>query len=176
MHGNALIDAVFHSSSSGGATENSGDLWTQQHPYLVSVKDFDDNSPVRQWRKPLPPDLLAKAFPETGGVRQIDVIATTASGRVRQARVTGPLGRQLVVNGAQLRSRLGLRSTWVRFEAAPFSFSGIPLAGLSPALATVPAEVRPLVDPLGALLASPPHHHRRSVWWRSAAVSAMGWE
>ncbi|NQV10648.1 MAG: SpoIID/LytB domain-containing protein [Cyanobacteria bacterium] len=155
MHGNALIDAVFHSSS-GGATENSGDLWTQQRPYLVSVEDFDDNSPVRQWRKPLPPDLLAKAFPEIGGVGRIDVIAKTASGRVRQARVIGPSGRQLVVNGAQLRSRLGLRSTWVRFEAAPFSFSGIPLAGLSPALAPVPAEARPLVDPLGALLASPP--------------------
>lgn len=154
MHGNSLINAVFHSSS-GGTTENSGDLWTQQLPYLVSVKDFDDNSPVRQWRKPLPPALLTQAFPEIGGVTRIDVVASTASGRVSKARVIGPRGQQ-VVSGAQLRSRLGLRSTWVRFEAAPFSFSGIPLTGLSPDLVPALERARPLSTPLGAILAPPP--------------------
>jgi stage II sporulation protein D len=129
MYGNGLINAVFHSSS-GGATENSGDLWKQQLPYLVSVPDFDESSPVSQWRKELTPELLAEAFTEIGGVQRIDVIATTASGRVRQARVIGPSG-VLVLSGAQLRSRLGLRSTKVRFEAAPFRFTGSADGGLA---------------------------------------------
>jgi stage II sporulation protein D len=120
-HQNALINAVFHSSA-GGTTENSGDLWQRQMPYLVSVADFDEASPVSRWRQELPPPLLARAFAELGGVQRIDILSTTASGRVRQARVVGPSG-QLLVSGAELRSRLGLKSTLVRFEAAPFSFT-----------------------------------------------------
>jgi stage II sporulation protein D len=50
---------------------------------------------------------------------------------VRQARVVGPTG-QLSLTGAQLRSRLGLKSTWVRFELVPTASSAGPdLAGLS---------------------------------------------
>ena len=113
-YGSGLIDAVFHSSS-GGNTESSGDLWSQQLPYLVSVPDFDQASPVAQWRQPLPADLLVRAFAEIGGVRNIEVLATTPTGRVRQARVVGPSG-QLLLSGAALRTRLGLKSTWVRFE------------------------------------------------------------
>jgi stage II sporulation protein D len=114
MYRSSLANTVFHSSS-GGRTENSGDIWSQQLPYLVSVPDFDQRSPVHQWEKPLPPDLLRQAFREIGGVQRIDVVATTATGRVRQARVIGPVGT-LVVTGPELRSRLGLRSTQVRFE------------------------------------------------------------
>ncbi|WP_411870643.1 SpoIID/LytB domain-containing protein [Vulcanococcus limneticus] len=116
-YGDSLIDAVFHSSA-GGVTESSGDLWPRQLPYLVSVPDFDQTSPVREWRQPLDPTLLRRAFAEIGGVAAIQVLATTASGRVKQARVLGPAG-QLVLTGPQLRSRLGLKSTFVRFELQP---------------------------------------------------------
>ncbi|MFY8149107.1 MAG: SpoIID/LytB domain-containing protein [Prochlorococcaceae cyanobacterium] len=134
LHGNSLINAVFHSSS-GGITENSGDLWTRQLPYLVSVPDFDDSSPVSQWQVRIEPDKLLKAFPETGGVRRLEVLGTTGSGRVRQARVTGPSG-SLVLSGAELRTRLGLRSTLVQFEL------------LQPEIASLP--VSPPPSPLGA--------------------------
>ena len=113
MHGNGLINAVFHSSS-GGNTENSGEIWTTQLPYLVSVPDFDDSSPVRDWKKQFTPGELRKAFPETGGVRRIDVLSSTATGRIRQARVLGPRG-SLVLKGSELRSRLKLRSTLAQF-------------------------------------------------------------
>lgn len=138
MYQGSLATTVFHSSS-GGRTENSGDLWTRQLPYLVSVPDFDHNSPVHQWEKPLPPEILRQAFRETGGVQRIDVLATTATGRVRQARVIGPAGT-LVVTGPQLRSRLGLRSTKVRFELVE------PGRPLSRGLPTTP----PPLPPLGA--------------------------
>jgi len=161
-YGSGLIDAVFHSSS-GGSTESSGDLWAQQLPYLVSVPDFDQDSPVRSWRQPLDPLLLLKAFPETGGASSIEVLSTTATGRVRQARVLGPTGA-LVISGASLRSRLGLRSTWVRFElelpAAPTpvvgAAGGPALLPPPPALTLAPALPVPdpgLVLPLPQLVA-----------------------
>jgi stage II sporulation protein D len=141
MHGNSLINAVFHSSS-GGSTENSGDLWSRQLPYLVSVPDYDDTSPVARWEKPLSPQLLAGAFAEIGGANRIDVLSTTGSGRVRQARVIGPSGA-LVLTGAQLRSRLGLRSTLVRFKAAPFTLTAPSLAVGTP----LPADMGSLLAP-----------------------------
>ena len=110
-----LLEAVFHSSSGGASTENSGEIWNQQLPYLVSVPDLDDLSPVQNWQQTLAPELLRKAFGEIGGALRIEVLTTSASGRIRQARVTGPSGT-LLLSGTQLRSRLGLRSTLVRFE------------------------------------------------------------
>lgn len=141
MFGSGLANTVFHSSA-GGSTENSGDLWSQQLPYLVSVPDFDQHSPVHAWQLRLEPEQLQKAFGEIGGAQRIDVLATTGSGRVRQARVTGPAGT-LVLTGAQLRSRLGLRSTQVRFEVlAP------ELAALPPSLPPLPPlAVEPAISP-----------------------------
>jgi len=130
MYGSSLANAVFHSSS-GGATENSGDLWSQQLPYLVSVPDFDQASPVQAWQQRLEPEQLQQAFAEIGGAQRIDVLSTTSTGRVRQARVSGPAGT-LVVSGAQLRSRLGLKSTMVRFELAASELAASELAALPP--------------------------------------------
>ena len=116
-YGDGLIEAVFHSSA-GGSTENSGELWAQQLPYLVSVADFDRESPVRDWRLPLSDDLVRKAFPEIGSLERIEVLSTSSSGRVRQARVVGSAG-VVLVSGAELRSRLGLKSTLVQFVREP---------------------------------------------------------
>ncbi|MEB3240042.1 MAG: SpoIID/LytB domain-containing protein [Cyanobacteriota bacterium] len=143
-----LANTVFHSSA-GGLTENSGDLWSQQLPYLVSVPDFDQDSPVHAWQQRLDPAQLQQAFPETGGIDRVDVLATTASGRLRQVRLHGPHG-SLVLSGAQLRSRLGLRSTQVRFQLVPAEVaSGAPDAGPLPAGPAAPGR-------LGAALAELP--------------------
>lgn len=112
MQGNVLINAVFHSSS-GGSTENSGEVWSRQLPYLVSVPDFDQRSPVRQWQQRIEPDQLRRVFRETAGVSRIDVLAVSRTGRIRRARVIGPAG-SLELSGAELRQRLGLRSTLVK--------------------------------------------------------------
>ncbi|MCX5948465.1 MAG: SpoIID/LytB domain-containing protein [Cyanobacteria bacterium] len=112
MQDNAMINAVFHSSS-GGNTEDSGEVWSRQLPYLVSVPDFDERSPVRQWKLRIEPDQLRRAFRETAGVSRIDVLAVSRTGRIRRARVSGPAG-SLELTGAELRQRLGLRSTLVQ--------------------------------------------------------------
>ena len=152
----ALIDAVFHSSS-GGRTESSGDLWPRQLPYLVSVPDFDRDSPVREWRQSFDAAQLRKAFPELGGARAIELLSTSPTGRIRQARVVGVNG-QLVLSGAELRSRLGLRSTWVRFEpwAAEVAPSALPLLPPLPALPDVTqpdAAADPSAEPPPGLVA-----------------------
>ncbi|MFZ0408673.1 MAG: SpoIID/LytB domain-containing protein [Cyanobium sp.] len=112
MQGNTLINAVFHSSS-GGSTENSGEVWSRQLPYLVSVPDFDERSPMRRWTLRIEPEQLRRAFRETAGVSRIDVLAVSRTGRIRRARVSGPAG-SLELSGAELRQRLGLRSTLVQ--------------------------------------------------------------
>ena len=114
VHGGRLIDAVFHSSS-GGVTEASGMVWRQQHPYLVSVPDHDQHSPVHHWEQWFDPAGLRQKLPETGGLQTVEVLSRSGSGRVRQARLRGPRG-SLVLSGAELRQRLGLKSTLVSFE------------------------------------------------------------
>ena len=114
VHGGRLIDAVFHSSS-GGRTEASGMVWRQQLPYLVSVPDHDQHSPVHSWQKRFDSETLRKRLPETGGLEDVSVLTRSASGRVRQARIQGPRG-SLVMSGRELRRRLGLKSTLVQFE------------------------------------------------------------
>jgi stage II sporulation protein D len=80
---------------------------------------------VREWEKSFRPGDLVKAFPEIGGVRDVQVLSSSANGRIRTARVVGPRGA-LVVKGAELRQRLGLRSTWATFS---FGGSGSPADG-----------------------------------------------
>ncbi len=114
VHAGRLINAVFHSSS-GGATEPSGEVWRNQLPYLVSVADHDQHSPVHRWNKRVDNEELRDLFRETGGVKHLQVLKTSSTGRVRTARVQGPHG-SLVLTGRELRKRLGLKSTMVEFE------------------------------------------------------------
>jgi stage II sporulation protein D len=114
VHNGRLIDAVFHSSS-GGVTEASGMVWRQQLPYLVSVPDHDQHSPVHRWQERFDPATLRTLLPETGGLDRVDVLSRSGSGRVQQIRVVGPRG-QLMLTGRELRQRLSLKSTLVDFE------------------------------------------------------------
>jgi stage II sporulation protein D len=157
LHGGSLIEAVFHSSS-GGRTENSGELWAGQLPYLVSVGDDDSHSPVHRWQERFGPAQLQQAFPETGGLTAVQVLATSSSGRLRQLRISGPQG-SLLISGADLRQRLRLRSTQVSLTLEPPPAAGPIATALStaPSTATLaPPEPPPLPDaapaPLPALL------------------------
>ncbi|GDX77672.1 hypothetical protein LBMAG41_27510 [Cyanobium sp.] len=140
-HGGSLIEAVFHSSS-GGSTENSGELWTRQLPYLVSVPDRDKLSPWHQWSVRFEPEQLRRAFQETAGASRIEVLAASSTGRVRRARVIGPAG-SLDLSGSELRQRLGLRSTLVQFRFEPPLAPG-PAGGITTATAEANAAASAL--------------------------------
>ena len=110
VHGGRLIDAVFHSSS-GGVTEASGMVWRRQHPYLVSVPDHDQHSPVHRWEQWFDSAGLRQRLPETGGLQDVEVLSRSASGRVREARLRGPRG-SLVLSGGELRKRWDSKARW----------------------------------------------------------------
>ena len=137
VHGGKLIDAVFHSSS-GGVTEASGMVWRNQLPYLVSVPDHDQHSPVHRWQERFDPMMLRRTWPETGGLDGVEVLSRSRSGRVRQARVRGPRGT-LMLTGNELRRRLGLKSTLVNFEMVA--------AGSRPAPVSLPAVASSAAKP-----------------------------
>ena len=111
---------AFYSSSSGGRTENVefGFLGASPAPYLRSVRDpFDDASPDHRWRETF---TRGQMEAKLGGLvegrfRGIEVTKRGASPRVVAAKVLGSAGSTRVT-GTDLRVRLGLLSTWAKFE------------------------------------------------------------
>jgi len=114
VHKNKLINALFHSSSAG-MTENSKDVWGNEYPYLSSVKDFDKNNPKLQWQKRFSNEQLQKLFPRVGGIKQIEILNITNTGRVRNVKIQGDYGSDQI-SGVDLRKRMNLKSTFVRFK------------------------------------------------------------
>ena len=111
---NKLINALFHSSS-GGRTENSQDVWKNKYPYLSSVKDFDKNNPKFRWQKKFSSNELTNLFPKIGGLKNIEILDITSTGRVKNVKLIGAYGFDQM-SGVVLRKRLGLNSNYVRFK------------------------------------------------------------
>ena len=111
---NKLINALFHSSS-GGMTENSQDVWKNEYPYLSSVRDFDRNNPKLQWKKKFSSGELQKLFPEIGGIKKIEILNITNTGRVKNVKIFGKYGSDQI-SGVDIRKRMNLKSTFVRFK------------------------------------------------------------
>ncbi len=111
---NKLINALFHSSS-GGMTENSQDVWKNKYPYLSSVKDFDKNNPKFRWQKKISSNELIDLFPKIGGLKKIEILEITSTGRVKNVKLIGAYGSDQI-SGVALRKRLGLKSNFVRFK------------------------------------------------------------
>lgn len=136
-------------STSGGRTENVEDGFpgAQPEPYLVSVKDpYDDVSPKHRWKFTLTlPAAEAKLGSLVKGrLRSITVLQHGVSPRILRARIVGS-GGTTEVDGATLKSRLGLYDTWARFSvvsttatkrtvrravAAPVIEPALPLVGV----------------------------------------------
>ena len=111
---NKLINALFHSSS-GGMTENSQDVWKNEYPYLSSVKDFDRNNPKLKWQKKFSSGELQKLFPEIGGIKKIEILNITNTGRVKNVKIFGKYGSDQI-SGVDIRKRMNLKSTFMRFK------------------------------------------------------------
>ena len=125
-------------------------VWRNQLPYLVSVPDHDQHSPMHRWQERFDLEGLRQRLPETGGVDAVDVLSRSASGRVRQARLKGPQG-SLLLSGADLRRRLGLKSTLVSFEMVQATAPPEPAAPLQ----ATPVRGRSRLAQITATVASP---------------------
>jgi len=111
---NKLINSLFHSSSAG-MTENSQDVWENKYPYLTSVKDFDKNNPKLRWEKKFSKSQLQKLFPRIGGIKQIEILDITSTGRIKNVKIQGDFGTDQI-SGVDIRKRMNLKSTLVRFK------------------------------------------------------------
>ncbi|MCR8538912.1 MAG: SpoIID/LytB domain-containing protein [Prochlorococcus marinus CUG1439] len=111
---NKLINALFHSSS-GGMTENSQDVWKNKYPYLSSVKDFDKKNPKFRWQRKFSDKELTNLFPKIGGLKNIEILNITSTGRVKNVKLIGAYGSDQM-SGVDLRKKLGLNSNFVRFK------------------------------------------------------------
>jgi stage II sporulation protein D len=107
------IARTFFFSTSGGRTASVADVWGGTPiPYLVSVEDpYDSASPHHRWGPvAITAPRMKRALQVPGEV--VDVRTTlNPSRRVDRVTGIGTVGEG-AATGAELRTRLGLRSTW----------------------------------------------------------------
>ena len=111
----APIMAVFHSSSAGH-TATSGEVWTADLPYLVSVESPESADTVPNYYSVISVSAeefrakITAAYPEAkleGGVENwISEVIRSKTGRVESANVGG-----ITLTGQELRRLFSLRST-----------------------------------------------------------------
>ncbi len=112
LYNGQVADTLF-SSTSGGRTASALESTGIAVPYLVPVADpFDSLSPYHDWG-PVVLDAakVAKALKLSAPLSDLET-TTGPSGRVQSATAVSTDDAQVTVTGNQLRTALGLRSTW----------------------------------------------------------------
>lgn len=114
------VATTFFSSTSGGRTEHVENVFigSTPVPYLVSVDDarYDAISPRHVWTGTDVPTFtdsqLARRLGVRRPVRAVRIIARGASGRAVKVRIVTRAGAVKIMSGPQVRTALGLRSSW----------------------------------------------------------------
>ena len=106
------VAKTFFFSTSGGRTASAEDVWGTAVPYLVSVADpYDSISPHHDWGPfTFTGAKLAKMMKMNGRIVDLQP-QLNSSGRIKTLTIVGTKGT-VAVPGADLRQRLGVRSTW----------------------------------------------------------------
>jgi stage II sporulation protein D len=113
-YGGKVVTALY-SSSSGGRTASSVDVFGLELPYLQTRDDpWDTLSPYHRWApRSFTAATLAQAFGLSAPV--VDVVVTpTPSGRPASVLLVKKTGQKVLLTAADVRARLGLRSTAFR--------------------------------------------------------------
>lgn len=104
------LDALY-CSTCGGRTEDASATGGKDLPYLKGVAcDYCQASPRYISRQSFPESYLKRIWGLSGNRLQVQIMSTTNSGRLRKIRLNDK-----EVSGEQLRSVLGLPSTWCSF-------------------------------------------------------------
>ncbi|MGB1583772.1 MAG: SpoIID/LytB domain-containing protein [Solirubrobacterales bacterium] len=113
------VATTYFYSTSGGETESIENVWDSKPvPYLKAVKDPQDKlSPYHRWTVRMTRRRLQSKLGGfvRGQLKDIRVTKRGTSPRIVRARVVGTRGSRNI-SGTELRTRLGLRSTWVTFR------------------------------------------------------------
>jgi len=123
------VASTYFFSTSGGRTASIQDLYPDSPPvpYLVSVADpYDSISPYHDWgpyrytaRK------LARGLKSPGKLLDVQTLAAS-SGRVQSVVATGSNG-EVTATGSEVRSALGLRSSWFQVGVLALAAPSTPL-------------------------------------------------
>ncbi len=112
---NGSVIPAYYFSSSGGRTQNSEDVWASALSWARSVSDagsLASANPYASWTSTVTQSAARSAF-GLPDVVAIAIDSRTEGGGVRTATATASTGATARITGEQLRSRLGLRSTWI---------------------------------------------------------------
>jgi SpoIID/LytB domain protein len=110
--------SAYYSSSSGGRTENSEDVWSSALPYLRSVADPWSLDPAARnpnitWSKTLSGAAVARAF-DLPDVASLRVAGRTAGGNARVLEATSSSGTTKSISRAEeIRRVLELKSAHI---------------------------------------------------------------
>ena len=144
---------AFYYSSSGGRTASSADVFGLELPYLQSRHDpWDTLSPYHRWKpRSFTAASLAQAFGLSAPVVDVQVVPT-ASGRPASVTLVKKTGESILLKAADVRARLGLRST--AFRIGVLRVAPPPAARAAGAPVVVSGLARdvdaPLLEKLGA--------------------------
>ena len=110
---NGKVADTFFFSTSGGRTVSALEATGIDVPYLVSVADpYDTLSPYHDWGPVLyDAKAVAKQLKLSASIACLSVVKG-ASGRVKSVVASSADDAQVTLTGNQVRSALGLRSTW----------------------------------------------------------------
>jgi stage II sporulation protein D len=124
------VASTYFFSTSGGRTASVQDIYPDAAPipYLVSVVDrYDSISPYHQWGPyEFSARKLGRAFKSRGKLLDVQTVSGS-SGRVHSVVATGSNGEN-TVDGNDVRSTLGLRSTWFRVGVLALGAPSTPVA------------------------------------------------
>ncbi len=108
--------SAFYFSASGGATQDTQDVWGGTLAYTKSVDDHWSLDPSVPWSKWIPrvrsQAQVAAVFGLADVVR-IDLTSRCGSGAVKAATAWSSSGKSVTVTGARLAGQLSLPSRWI---------------------------------------------------------------
>lgn len=111
------VATTYFFSTSGGRTANIADVWpgSLPVPYLVSVQDpYDSASPHHTWGPVAVPAQKAATALRLAGPPVDGRVTVNGSARAAELVLTLADGSEAIVLAADVRAKLGLRSTWFR--------------------------------------------------------------
>jgi stage II sporulation protein D len=122
------VAKTYFFSTSGGRTASAEDVWGEPVPYLVSVPDpYDTISPYHNWGPYAFTGAKLAKMMKMKGQQIVDLQPeVNSSGRIKTLNVVGTKST-VAVDGATLRKRLNLRSTWFTVGVLSLSAPSAPV-------------------------------------------------
>ena len=147
------VATAFYYSSSGGRTASSKDVFGVVTPYLQSRDDpWDVLSPYHRWiPRSFTAGTLGQAFRLSGPVADVEVTPTD-SGRPESVTLIKTNGARVLLRAAEVRARLGLRSTAFTLGVLRIARPSTPVAPETPFIVSgIARDVRdPVLEKFGA--------------------------